>query len=148
MTIRVDAPFADDPAPPSPRGSLDGLWKYEVVEVFLASPTSPERYLELELSPHGHYLALLFDQPRERSAVAPPRVSSFDTSRSAGRWTGRATVEIETEALDLRAPTLKANAFRLAGDPRRYELASPLPGRTPDFHQPEHFPELSWSDGV
>ena len=42
--------------PPGPAGSTDELWNHEVVEVFIMGRA--ERYLEIEMSPHGHYLAL------------------------------------------------------------------------------------------
>ena len=33
--VRVDAPDHGDPPPPAPPGRLDGLWEFEVVELFL-----------------------------------------------------------------------------------------------------------------
>ncbi len=56
VRVRVDAPFHGDPAPPGPPTSTDGLWEYEVVEVMFADGS--DRYLEIELSPHGHWLCL------------------------------------------------------------------------------------------
>ena len=56
LTIDVDAPFYGDPRPSGPPGPTDGLWNYEVVEIFIAG-VGPE-YLEIELGPHGHHLVL------------------------------------------------------------------------------------------
>lgn len=56
-------------------GSLDGLWDYEVVEVFFLGRA--ERYFELEMSPHGHYLALKLQGARniveKEVKLQPPR---------------------------------------------------------------------------
>ena len=38
LIVNIDAPFHDDPPPPGPAGSFEGLWDFEVVEVFLLGP--------------------------------------------------------------------------------------------------------------
>ena len=72
LVVSIDAPFYDDPAPVvrgSPRtdggfgggGGTPGLWDHEVVELFIAQAGQPfesSPYLEVELSPRGHYLCL------------------------------------------------------------------------------------------
>ena len=35
LTIEMDAPYFDDPAPTDPIGTTWALWNYEVVELFL-----------------------------------------------------------------------------------------------------------------
>ena len=62
LVLRIDAPFHHDPAPGSSAGSTDALWRHEVVELMLLG--SDERYLEVELSPHGHYLVLMLQGRR------------------------------------------------------------------------------------
>ena len=56
LVLDVDAPFHGDPAPPGVPGSCDGLWEFEVAELFLLG--AEQHYLEIELGPFGHYLAL------------------------------------------------------------------------------------------
>lgn len=145
LLVKVDAPFAGDAAPGEPAGRHPELWQFEVVELFLAAPQQPGRYLELEFSPHGHFLNLLFEAPRVPATEPPPNVLSYTAAVSGDRWHGQATIERTGTMIDLDRATVHANAFRLAGEPRRYELAFPLPGETPDFHQPSDFPELHWS---
>jgi len=134
LEVRIDAFDHGDVAPASAPGWMDGLWEYEVVELFIAGPRG---YLELELGPYGHHLALFFERVRVRSdehlALAP-----FEVERWGGRW--RAEVVIPTSWLPEGAN--RAAAFAIHGErPHRVHLAScSLPGTTPDFHQPDHFP--------
>ena len=71
ITLKVDAPFYNDPAPPEPSDkksdidskndkALMGLWDYEVVEAFFLCSKS-EQYLEVEVGPHGHHLVLFLN---------------------------------------------------------------------------------------
>ena len=71
ITIKVDAPFYNDPAPPEksvqdssgdPQNdkALMGLWDYEVVEAFFLS-SKTQQYLEVEVGPHGHHLVLFLN---------------------------------------------------------------------------------------
>ena len=62
VTVATQAAFFGDPKPDAPPGRLDGLWNFEVVELFLLG--ADQRYLELEFGPHGHHLALRFRGPR------------------------------------------------------------------------------------
>lgn len=60
MTIKVEAPYFDNPKPPGGvRGqSFYQLWDYEVVEAFFLDSKS-QKYLEIELGPHGQYLVMM-----------------------------------------------------------------------------------------
>ena len=71
MSMKIDAPFYNDPPPPetsdtnSSRSSKSdkafmGLWDYEVVEGFFLCSKS-EQYLEVEFGPHGHHLVLFLN---------------------------------------------------------------------------------------
>ena len=135
LIVTVDAPFYGDPEPTAPAGSTDRLWEHEVVELFLLG--DGERYLELELGPHGHYLALELEGTRniKRSALQ----LTFAARIEGSRWTGTA-----------RAPrrlvppgALRANAYAIHGagtGPGRRHLAwRPVPGTAPDFHQLDCF---------
>jgi len=136
LTVEVDAPFHDDPPPTAPRGRCDGLWEFEVVELFLVGEN--ERYLEIELGAHGHYLLLELSGPRR--VVRSDLECDYDVSRRGARWSGRAAI-----ARDLLPPGLRRwNAFAIhgLGPGRRYLAAHPLPGERPDFHRIADFPEL------
>jgi hypothetical protein len=120
--------------PEAPRGTrVDGLWEFDVVECFLAGAGG--RYLELELGAHGHWLALSFDAPRSRTD-AHERLALAVTAGHApsGGWWAHAAVP-----LALLPPGLSAvNAFASASG--RFLAHHPVPGATPDFHQPKTFP--------
>jgi hypothetical protein len=140
LEVVVDAPWHRDPPPPAAPGPTDRLWEFEVVELFVAGadPGVP-RYTEIELSPYGHHLVLRF--VGVRNAVDRGLQLGFAAERHGRRWSGRAVVP----ARYLPAAPWRANACAIhgTGDSRRYLAAQPLPGPTPDFHQPERFEALS-----
>lgn len=136
IEVRVRAQFHGDPAPAAPPGRLPGLWEHEVVELFLAGAEA--RYLELELGPHGHFLALGFHGPRRR--VADHRDLRAEATRDGSGWRGRALVPAGwlPPGLD------RANACAIhgTGTSRRFLTAHPLGGTRPDFHRIDRFPPL------
>jgi hypothetical protein len=104
-----------------------------VVELFLLGRA--ERYLELELGPHGHYLALRLEG-RRRVAEAGLAIA-FETVRQGASWHGRAVVP----ARYLPPEVERGNAYAIHGQgaARRYLACFPVPGPEPDFHRLEHF---------
>lgn len=60
FSVHIDAPFHHDAAPPGMihGDAYDGLWEFEVVELFLMHDVGNDtfEYLELEFSPHGCHL--------------------------------------------------------------------------------------------
>ena len=148
LIVRVDAPFHGDPAPPGAPGPTPGLWEFEVVELFIAesgadsAPDSPlndeVRYLEIELSPHGHHLVLRLRAVRQVVEQGLELEYRAEIDASTGRWTGEAVVP----GAWLPPAPHRVNAFAIhrQGNGRRYLAWSPLPGPKPDFHQPARFP--------
>ena len=138
LEIEVEAPFHGDPAPAAPVGSTDRLWEHEVVELFLLG--AGERYLELELGPYGHYLALAFRGPRHIEESRLP--IRFEAQREARRWRGSAKLL----ASQLPPALYAANAYAIHGhgSARRYLAAHPVPGEEPDFHRIELFQPIAW----
>jgi len=141
LVIRVDAPWHGDPPPPGPPGPCDRLWEHEVVELFLVGPLAdgPE-YLEIELSPHGHHLVLRLHGVRRVVERGLPLELMIERV-AAGRWEARAAVP--SAWLPHPVERLAAFAIHGSGPARRYLASTPLPGATPDFHQPARFPRLS-----
>ncbi len=146
VLVLVDAPYFGDPVPEGkewhPR-----LWEFEVVELFLAEGRgSDSRYWELELGPHGHYLALAFDGYRERKEGQLSLDVSAERYRQgdAERWRGRAIIPREWVAT-----SGYCNAYMIHGSGQReYCAAHPVqkglyPG--PDFHRLAHFEPLQWA---
>ncbi len=133
LRIEVDAPFAGDPPPDAPAGSVDGLWEHEVVELFVA--LDERRYVEIELGPHGHHLVLELDGVRQVVRKGLPL--RFEARILGDRWKGSALVDRSL----LPTRPVSFNAYRIAGvgEARRYEAFVAVPGERPDFHRPDRF---------
>jgi hypothetical protein len=142
LGVEVAAPYYADAPPAAGAGSTDRLWEHEVVELFLAD--AGERYLEIELGPHGHYLVL------ELSGVRKPTRMGMDIDFASeiveqpsvanglvGRWRGRANVP----ASYLPQQVCRANAYAVHGNAqaRCHHAHAPLPTIAPDFHRLETF---------
>lgn len=133
-TWRVLARFHDDPPPAAPPGPTEALWEHEVVEVFVVGADGT--YLEIELGPRGHHLALGLTGPREVAWRARPL--AVRTAVVGGWWAGEADVPA---AWTPPAPhRVAAFAIHGTGAARTYWTSCPLAGATPDFHQPDAFP--------
>ena len=133
LHITIDAPFYDEPRPSMPAGPTDKLWNYEVVELFLVAHDG--QYLELEFGPHGHYLMLWLTSPRVIKPVA--LTCTYQVLQRDARWTGQAIVSAEYLPTSIE----RVNAFAISGlgAARQYLAWHPLPGTSPDFHQPAAF---------
>ena len=134
LEVRVDSPYRADPPPEAAPGSVDELYRYEVVEVFLLG--EGERYLEVELGPGGHYWVLQLEGYRTRIRSGLP--IELRTQALGSRWSGIARIGASLLPRGLRA----ANAYALHGPSaaRRHLAAHPLPGDAPDFHRIDAFP--------
>jgi hypothetical protein len=130
-------------APDSPVGFTAGLWDHDVVELFLADGTDPERYFELEIGPHGHWLALAFTGIRKRTAELRELAPDLQQGLEGERWYGRVTFRAEfVRELVGPGPFKILFASCLGEAPDRMLCCSPvLPGTRPDFHQPAR-----WAD--
>lgn len=132
--------------PVQPAGFHDGLWEYDVVELFLSAGArdGAVRYIELEVGPGGHWLALGFRGVRTRTEHFTSAVPELEQSQSTGRWIGRASFPLAELESFLGPPPFHglAAACLGAGSERRTLCAPALPGRQPDFHQPRAWPLL------
>jgi len=138
LVVHVDAPHHGDPLPDAPRGTaVDGLWNHEVVELFLLGEA--ERYLELELGPGGHHLALALDGVRRPVASGLP--VGFTATREGGRWRGTARLTRAHVPQPVRA--FNAYAIHGVGEARRYLCHAPSGGAAPDFHRLDAFVSLT-----
>lgn len=139
VRIHVSGPFFDDPgSPPCQVGSAcDGLWDYEVAEVFFLG--KKEKYLEIELSPHGQHLLLLLNGVRKKFMDKVPIKYSAIIDRANNSWTGTAKIPIDYFPPDVS----KINAYAIHGSGvnRRYESLYPASSdvSNPDFHRLEFF---------
>lgn len=141
--LEVDAPYFRDLPPGVPPGSTEGLWNHEVVEMFVVEERSLDdspRYTEIELGPHGHFLILTFNDVRRRNAVVQPL--TYRRGLEGARWWGVLTVRESA----MPASPYRVNAFAAHGaaGARSHSAYRPVPGLSPDFHQPHTFP--SWRE--
>jgi hypothetical protein len=138
--VEIEARDFGDPAPEERPGRHPRLWEHEVVEVFFAeAPTREARYWELEVGPHGHWLALGFERYRERMALEPEVEVITERFERDGEkhWRGR----VRVPGAWVRCGFVNAYVIHGKGGERRYLAAHPAPREcsAPDFHRLEHF---------
>lgn len=122
----------DERLPKAPMGTrVEGLWNYDVVEVFLRGPGT--RYLEIELGAGGHYLVLGFDGVRQRVADFQDRELIVIHHKNKNQWTSEIVIPWEMVPRAIRS----MNAYVIASG--EFLALSPVPGTEPDFHQPDAF---------
>ena len=139
LEIRIKAPFYDDPKPPSNAtvGSMDQLWNYEVVEVFLLGEDN--HYLEIELGPKGHYLLLQLHGYRNVSKEGLI-LNHYSHHIEHNQWHGVAV--IPSDYLPNKLIKFNAYAIHGSGTHRQYLSLFPTPFgkyKEPDFHRLEYF---------
>jgi len=139
LEIKVLAPFYDDPhiSDTTSKGSMDKLWEYEVVEVFLLG--SDENYLEIEFGPKGQYLLLQLHGYRN-VVKTPLYLDNYGANINGTMWSGNYIIPSKYIPPNL----FKFNAYAIHGtDPvRQYLALFPTPfGKyeNPDFHRLDYF---------
>ena len=149
LLLRVEAPFFDDPKLPegTPEGFVNGLWNYEVVEIFFLGPN--QTYLEIELGPRGHYL-LFYLQGVLNVTNSTLRFDNYvaQISEDGKRWKGETFVPF-----DYLPPGVKwfnAYAIHKSGPSRVYMSLFPVATQAyaePNFHRLEFFQfvDLKWN---
>jgi len=129
IVVMFDGPVMKGPMPEAPPGRLWGLWNYDVLECFIVGPL--QEYLELEVGPYGHYLALNLDGPRRITDDDVPVVVEW-LDAPPNRWRAR----IVLDEAQLPPKPWRINAYAIHGtEPRQYLAATPVPGNGPDFHR-------------
>ncbi len=144
LILDINAAYYGDTPPSGPPGHHPDLWKFEVVEVFLAGPS--EHYVEVEVGPHGHHWFLeLYGVRQIRSQH---EALSWSHAREQGAW--RARVELPWSQLPVG--DLRFNAFAIHGGAhapegvRRHLALFSHDAVTPDFHRLEHFKSLGFAN--
>jgi UDP-N-acetylmuramate dehydrogenase len=129
--------------PEAPAGAfVDHLWESSVSELFIADGSGNGKYLEFEVTPQAHWLALRFNAPRQRAA-------GHETPSDA-LWRGQATpfasetgfgMDLSYALLEpfIHDGRLTLQCCASLGD-GRYGLFPWWHGEgVPDFHQPARF---------
>jgi hypothetical protein len=133
-----------------PGGFRAELWRHDVAELFLADPVSG-RYFEFNLAPNGAWWCCEFTAPRVRARetdVAMPDVATFAEVAENGAWL--AAMALPLDLLQARldfGPETRANVAFILGSPQQSFLsATQLGGNLLDFHQPDQFRQVVFSD--
>jgi len=140
LRVDITAPlYGADPVE-GPPGRRWRLWEHEVVEVFIAGPgeDSDAEYIELELAPTGHWLALRLRGTRniiDDDLAVETRATCNDA-----RWEG--SLRLPLAALPAGPHRVLATAAHGPSRSRRYLSHVPLPAPAPDFHQLRRFTPL------
>jgi hypothetical protein len=138
LRIAVDSPFIGDRPPRGEPGPTWELWKSEVVEVFILGQDG--EYLEIEMNPYGHWLAMRLKGAR--NIVDKDIPVRFRTAVIGGmNWTGRLT--LGRDQLPPGPHRVNVAAIGGRGRHRKWLSWKPMPGDAPDFHQLEHFAEVT-----
>jgi len=138
LRIKVESPILHEqhiPIEAAIGTRVEGLWNFDVVELFLVGPG--HQYLEIELGAGGHFLVLGFDRIRHRSkdhANFQPVLQFHKTQQKT--WVSELTIPWKIIPENLRA----VNAFMIASG--QFLAYSQLPGDKPDFHQPDFYPTV------
>ena len=166
LVISVDAPFYNDAKPGMAAGegeqessangllrsmSVDGLWNYEVVEVFIKGRS--DKYVEVEMGPHGHYLILACDGYRQCfNRGIHPLTYTASISEDGSRWSGKLVCPLHLlpPPADIPSAEYSLNAYGIHGtaEDRVYAVAYGPPQAegdyyaVPDFHKLELFQHL------
>lgn len=116
---------------PEAGGRTDALWRTTCFEAFV---TTPEGYVEFNLSPSGRWASYAFDGYREGMRPAAETVQVAPLSR-----TGTRAVLAGTAELPAGARRLALSAVIEATDGTRAYWALAHPSDKPDFHHPDSF---------
>lgn len=130
-------------APNAPVGFADGLWEYDVLELFAVAPDGT--YVEVELGPRGHWLAYWFLSYRHRDAREIDRTQMVYTTQVEGNtWT--AQCRFPSAWLPAQWAQLRWNVYQIRrrGDAGEYDYLAwkSDPTVAPDFHRTECFASL------
>ena len=113
LQIEIIAPFYKKNASPTDEVKLQGqpptwkLWEYDVVEIFFVCANG--NYIETEFGPHGHYLILELDAPR--NIVRRDIICNYKTKFFGSRWKGFAEIPLSVFPDNIE----KINLFAIFG---------------------------------
>ncbi|XP_015200370.1 UPF0462 protein C4orf33 homolog isoform X2 [Lepisosteus oculatus] len=146
LLMEVCAPFFNDPpSPPGPPNqTFPGLWDYEVVEAFFLN-SATEKYLEVEVCPHGQHLVLLLSG--RGNAWKQGLDLAYEASICGKKWKG--TALLPWSYFPPGVDKMNSYAIHGSGNGRIYEALYPVPrdelteNQGPNFHLLEYFQDFS-----
>lgn len=122
--------------PNAPVGFTNGLWDYDVVELFFARPDGS--YLEIEVGPAGHWLVYEFSGYREASDKSP-RPLQYTAHVDNGEWRGEFKIPQTWLRVPLQECRMNIYQIRNTETGREYIAWRSIPSIEPDFHRVECF---------
>ena len=139
--------FADS----GPSGRRDLLWDCDVCEVFLQPPNLPPGiYKEIEVAPNGLWIDLEIapGEKRDMKSGLQRRTNIDEDNR---QWRAVLAIPMESLVVDFKMPSVwRVNFFRVEGasEPRFYSAWRPTNTSQPNFHVPEAFGALVFTDAA
>jgi hypothetical protein len=126
------------------------LWKHDVAELFLSDPTSG-RYFEFNLAPNGAWWSCEFTAPRKRAEevdIVFPEVATFAELAPNGGWVAAMAIprDLLEARLDFKEGSRMNVTYILNSPEQRFLTAVDLGPGEPDFHRPDRFTPVVFSD--
>ena len=134
-----------------PSGRREQLWDRDVCEAFLQPPGSPARaYKEVEVAPNGFWIDLEI-APEEKHNLNSGLRRRVHIDQPKKQWQAVLALPMKSLMMDFQMPTVwKANFFRVEGasEPRFYSAWRPTNTPRPNFHIPEAFGALVFTEAA
>jgi len=119
---------------------IEGLWEADVVELFLANP-STGFYVEFNLGPRGAWWCCAFDSPRSRCEGGTKHMEGVRTKATCleNAWDSAMSIPLKSlpDGLAFDAGTTLANITFCLGKPQQFVTLADLGDGEPDFHRPD-----------
>ena len=145
VAIQVSFKSAEPTYCSSETGFVEGLWRYDCGELFLADPASG-RYLEINVAPNGAWWSCVFSGVRIRDMqVDAPRIERIFSEATPDGWNaGFSLTWDEVERCLGTTEGLKGNLTLILGgcpdvEPPLQNLHSVAPLSAVDFHLPNEW---------
>jgi alpha-galactosidase len=130
-------------------GRRDGLWDRDVCEVFLQPPCSaPGCYKEIEVAPNGFWIDLYIASGEKRDLQSGLR-RRVNIDERKKQWDALLALPMKSLAARFEMPAVwRVNFFRVEGaaEPRFYSGWRPTNSPVPNFHVPEAFGALVFTE--
>lgn len=114
---------------------VEGLWEYDVAELFLMGPTG--HYQEFNLSPSGAWWCASFSGYRQRIAAHPCPSAQVSGCSEGSSWTASLRIDLRDipclEGAGLQRARISVTAILDPAEPE-YLCSGHQSGGQPDFH--------------
>lgn len=153
LFLRFDARYRSITvfADAEPSGRRDELWDRDVCEAFLQPPGSAARaYKEIEVAPNGFWIDLDI-APGEKRELQSGLRRRVNIDKAQRQWHAVLALPMKSLVAQFEMPAVwMVNFFRVEGaaEPRFYSAWRPTNTAVPNFHVPEAFGALVFTDAA